>query len=46
MREKLRHIVMVVVVVWSILPLCGLMASTPDIKGISFPCVLDKNIFL
>nr|XP_022318672.1 uncharacterized protein LOC111121612 isoform X1 [Crassostrea virginica] len=34
MREKLRHVVMVVAVVWGILPLWGLLASQPDIKGL------------
>ena len=45
MREKLRHIVMVVAVGWSILPLCGLLAWTPDIKGISLSCALDTLFF-
>ena len=44
-REKLRHVVMVAAVVWGILPLWGLMASPPDIKGISFSYALDTIFF-
>ena len=33
MGEKLIHVVMVAVVVSGILPLLGLLASPPDIKG-------------
>ena len=45
MREKFRRVVMVVVVVWGIVPLWGLMASPPDIKGICLSCVLDTIFF-
>ena len=45
-REKFWHVVMMVAVVWGILPLLGLLASPPDIKGNRLSLHQRRYIFL